>query len=523
MGIDTASPHDAFTASLAINQATALLYRFYAEWDDIQAAPDRLLSLLDPAGFVLDLTLGQFATEAAVRGIWAQAQGMVAKASHHLTSVDVTVDADGRGCTANVQMIAQLVDHNGTMTAKAFTSALRCAPTAAGDWRVQAYKVREARSDPQPHTTRFDVVFQGGGAKGLVLVGAVRAIEEHGHTFGRLVGTSAGAVTATLLAAGFDADALARAVGAKLPDGRPRFSAFMDTPSDFPADVIENSALYGVLRSLDLPLISGTLEQRVDKLLFSELSKSRHFRTVFSLVERGGLYAGDDFLQWLGATLDARRAGLGSATLAEFATITGSDLTVVASDTSGAEILVLNRRTAPQCPIRWAVRMSMSIPFVWQEVVWRQEWGTYRGRDISGHTIVDGGVLSNFALDLLVTPSQDVLDVMGPVTGNEVLGLLIDEALAVTGAPPAKPAHAGLVGIELAHSRMVRRISRLIDTMTQAHDQFVMQGFEDRVCHLPAKGYGTTEFDMSDQRTAALIAAGHAAMDGFLATRRPPE
>jgi len=46
----------------------------------------------------------------------------------------------------------------------------------------------------------------------------------------------------------------------------------------------------------------------------------------------------------------------------------------------------------------------MSIPLVWDEVVWQKEWGAYLGRDLTGHLVVDGGVLSNQAshhIDLL--------------------------------------------------------------------------------------------------------------------------
>jgi predicted acylesterase/phospholipase RssA len=46
----------------------------------------------------------------------------------------------------------------------------------------------------------FDLVFEGGGAKGIVFVGAVQEFEALGHTADRLLGTSAGAITATLLA-----------------------------------------------------------------------------------------------------------------------------------------------------------------------------------------------------------------------------------------------------------------------------------------------------------------------------------
>ncbi len=36
----------------------------------------------------------------------------------------------------------------------------------------------------------FDMVFEGGGAKGMVFVGASKVLEQRGHTARRLVGTS---------------------------------------------------------------------------------------------------------------------------------------------------------------------------------------------------------------------------------------------------------------------------------------------------------------------------------------------
>jgi NTE family protein len=45
-----------------------------------------------------------------------------------------------------------------------------------------------------------------------------------------------------------------------------------------------------------------------------------------------------------------------------------------------------------------------------------------------------------------------------------------------------------------------------------------MAAHADKVCRLPAKGYGTTEFDMTPERREALVAAGRAAMKKFLET-----
>jgi len=42
------------------------------------------------------------------------------------------------------------------------------------------------------------------------------------------------------------------------------------------------------------------------------------------------------------------------------------------------------------------------------------------------------------------------------------------------------------------------------------------------VCRLPAKGYGTTEFDMPKPKIDALVEAGRAAMRAHLASRTLP-
>jgi predicted acylesterase/phospholipase RssA len=175
-------------------------------------------------------------------------------------------------------------------------------------------------------------------------------------------------------------------------------------------------------------------------------------------------------------------------------------------------MLVLNHRTAPDCPIVWAVRMSMSIPFVWDEVIWQAEWGKYQGRDLAGHAIVDGGVLSNFPIELFISDAPQVTRLMGPKRETAVLGLLIDEKLSVT---------KGLfvnINIKPGELRTVQRLRRLADTATGAHDKMVIDEYSHLVCRLPAQGYGTTEFDMSDERRDALVKAGREAMAMYLDT-----
>jgi len=372
---------------------------------------------------------------------------------------------------------------------------------------------------------QYDLVFEGGGAKGAVFVGAIQEFERRGHTARRYVGTSAGAVTATLMAAGYTSATMLAVTKEKTADGRPRFSTFMDIAEEFsPAD-IEQSLTQEIFTRVALPLVPAWIEHHIDQALLSQLMTMPVYRELFSFVERGGLYAGDAFLAWIREKLDASPYKLATATFAEFNQRTGNDLSLVATDTTGQQMLVLNHRTAPQCPVAWGVRMSMSIPFLWQEVRWDPLWGTYQGTALDGHTIVDGAVLSNFPLRLLTSYDPDVVAVMGKTdpAGAPNLGLLIDETLPVpnAGQPATPKADDSLKADLLRHTkrlRTIQRITRLVDTMTYSFDQRIVDTHGREVCRLPAGGYGTTEFDMSEQRMTALIEAGRVAMTKFFET-----
>jgi NTE family protein len=378
----------------------------------------------------------------------------------------------------------------------------------------------------------YDIVFEGGGAKGSAFVGALKALRERGHGHRRLIGTSAGAITAALLAAGYEPDEMLAAVNETLPDGQtPRFSSFMDMPApdDFDDDMISRSVTMEIFHKVKFPFLPNWAW--LDRRLLGALLANDHYRQLFSFVECGGLYAGDAFLAWLREKLDhvGRQRGnnvTADDTFEQFHAKTGKDLSLVATDTTDVEMLVLNHRTAPRLPVAWAVRMSMSIPFVWREVLWRKEWGTYSGDDRQrndglGNIIVDGGVLSNFPIKLIaVEPAHDpdVRRVMGDTPAGEALnlGLLIDENLEVPGAgtDSAPPKLA-------ARLRTAQRVGRIIDTMMQAQDTSMIHQREHEVCRLPAKGYGTTEFKMEKPRLDALVRAGYEAMRAHLQKTNP--
>ncbi len=366
-------------------------------------------------------------------------------------------------------------------------------------------------SPSRPVGPQLDIVFEGGGARGVALSGAMVELQKRGHTIGRLVGTSAGAITATLVAVGYRDDELWNVCRERLPSGAARMTDFLRVPSDFTADEIGRSLFAEGLRH---PGAIETLGRSLELDAVRGLLNVAPFAQLFSFAERGGLYSADGFVAWIAERLDAGGRAASQLTMSQLYAKTSVDLTLLASDTTTRGYLVLNHRTAPDVPIVWAVRMSMSIPFLWPEVVWAPEWGPYCGTRIDGHAIVDGGVVSNLGLRFLVSDEPWIERVMGrmPDPLDHVLALVLDGSKPVPGAAASsvRPEH---------ERRAFERIERVLETAIEANDNAEEVAFEHVMCRLPTQGFGTLEFAMTDEQIVTLMRGGAAALDAWLRPR----
>ncbi|CUS01914.1 protein of unknown function [Candidatus Promineifilum breve] len=372
---------------------------------------------------------------------------------------------------------------------------------------------------------QYDLVLEGGGAKGMAFVGAMREFEAAGHTIGRIIGSSAGAITAVSLAAGYTAAEMQATLSERAGD-EPVFTTFLGTPPAPPEPA--ESALAEFFRAMDLSGLPEWAEGRLEKRLLGTLAGNATGRQLLSFFDYGGFYSADAFVSWLERKLNegqfrGRRRNFGQATFAELYEATGVELSLTTSDTTMNRLHILNHRTTPRLPAVWGARMSMSFPLLWQEVVWREEWGmlhaTRDGRPVqiplTGNVMVDGGMLSNFPIELFVSREPGVTSVMGSETSTAVLGFLIDESLPVKDAPP--PAAGSPLSSRLGSLRTAQRLRGLVDTLTSARDKAVIDENTRRVVRLPAKTYGTIEFGMSDARRDALVNAAAAATRDYFA------
>ncbi|MBE2233114.1 MAG: patatin-like phospholipase family protein [Anaerolinea sp.] len=374
---------------------------------------------------------------------------------------------------------------------------------------------------------KVDLVFEGGGAKGMVLIGALEVLFGAGYSPGRLLGTSAGAITALALAAGYTIPELNAALSEKDEQGKPIFTTFLGDPPVLDAAAIGRSAIRTLLAEINMSLVWDPVEKRLDDRIVNHLAGSVWGRHLFSFLELGGLFSAECFISWATEKLNSGEVNgtprrFGDLTLKEFFDQTQVELTLVAADTTWSRALWLNHRTAPDCPVVYAARMSMSVPFIWPEIEWQEEWGSYHTWnpatrqlepiDIAGHMVVDGGVLSNFPIALFLADSPDVTAVVGQATTRNVLGLLIDESLQV----PNRPERQNTFPPFLSKLSFVDRLKRLVNTATGAHDNLAKALYKANVVRLPAGGYETTQFGMSDKEREALVNAGREAMIAFL-------
>lgn len=360
----------------------------------------------------------------------------------------------------------------------------------------------------------FDIVFEGGGVRGVAFIGALEAFADNGHEFDRLMGTSVGGLTAALLATGHEVRSLRELIFDEEND-RLTIARLVTPYPEFTPQEIANSATRQLLRELDFSFMPDLLEENADELLARLLMNHGRLQPLFSIVERMGARQDARWLAWLGEQLNRHAGGEAWAEmgLAELFRRTGRSLTVIATDISGQSMLVLNHSTAPHLPLKWAVRMTISVPYLFTPVVWRAEWGLYRRRRLEGHLIVDGALQSQFPIEYFLSDQKDILAIMGErKAGNNVLGLLLDESRPVASisqrASELERTAAAMPGVAL--SRL------LLKTMLNYSNASAASPLESFIVRLPVMGIDPYDFDASRQQLLPAINAAYNATQDFL-------
>lgn len=188
-----------------------------------------------------------------------------------------------------------------------------------------------------------NLAFKGGGVLGIAYAGAIKVLEERQvlQNVEKVAGTSAGAITATLVSLGYNA-------------------------SDIKS------------------IVNGTS--------FKSFEDSKN---IFRIFTKYGLYAGDATLAWLKQQITQKKDKnlSANATFRDFHNAGCRDLYVFASDLNLRTLAEFSFRATPDVIVAEAVRASMSIPLFFK--AWR-----FSNNNPNDHIYVDGGMIYNFPIEI---------------------------------------------------------------------------------------------------------------------------
>ena len=315
-----------------------------------------------------------------------------------------------------------------------------------------------------------NLVFEGGGVKGIAYVGATEVLEKKGilSNILRAGGTSAGAINALLLGLNYS-PAETKQILSQLD-----FRNFLDDT-------------WGVVRDTNRIL------------------------TEF------GWYKGDFFRRWIGDRI-AAKTGNPDATFNDIHNQMDQkgfrELFFVGTNLSTRFAEVFSYEHTPRWCVADAVRISMSIPLFFAAK-----------RSMRGDVYVDGGLIDNYPVKMFdrekyvdnkalvhipeyYRTHNDALEAQGksinPYVYNvETLGFRLDSAKEIAVfRDQAEPEHHKI-------DDFFAYVSALVGTVMETQSsQHLHSDDWQRTIYIDTLGVGTTDFDLSDEKKASLADSG---------------
>ncbi len=315
-----------------------------------------------------------------------------------------------------------------------------------------------------------NLIFEGGGVKGLAYVGAMQVLEQRGalaHIL-RVGGASAGAINALIYALG-----------------------------------------YSIAEQRDI-LNSTDFKQFMD----DSFGYVRDFKRLW---KEFGWHKGDFFTQWAGDLVQAR-LGDARATFGDLRTAGRPDLHVIGTNLSTGYAEVFSRERHPDMPLVAALRISMSIPLFFRAKRFGPRDDVY----------VDGGVMLNYPVKLFDRASYidmgaeagaalsveyynrenarfllDRPDRAPYVYNRQTLGLRLDTEKEIALFRYNEP----LEGKEIKTFPVYARA--LISAFMQVQEnQHLHSDDWQRTVYINTLDVATTDFDLSEEKKRALIQQG---------------
>lgn len=343
-----------------------------------------------------------------------------------------------------------------------------------------------------------NLIFKGGSIKGIAYVGVRAALEFcgfHLDEIERVGGTSAGAMNALAFALNLSIDETKRFV---------LDLDFKDLLDDSSSPVSRDKLLEANAKQssfLKTPKISAVAVSALPQL-------SGHL----------GLYPGEFVREWIEALLFHKTKGIRNCTFQElhnyrlqYPDAGFKDLYVVGFNLNTKVAKTFSVETTPSVIIADAIRISMSIPFLFQPHCPYYKIDGVRKRDVSGHYWIDGGIVENYPIHLFdwgqYVPTLGLAADI-PCFNEETLGFYFTDArkkdfLNERGGSndehlPADP----ISGIQ-DYSKAIQSV-----LYGREYNEHVRRHDNRRTIYIDPADVGLLDFNLSSAQKRMLISAG---------------
>lgn len=305
-----------------------------------------------------------------------------------------------------------------------------------------------------------NLVFEGGGVKGVAYGGVFEVLEQAQITpqIGSVAGTSAGAITATMMSLNYSA-----------------------------------AEFINIMMSLD----------------FEKFEDGSDLEGPIRLIEHYGWFKGDYFLNLMESFIE-KKAGDGRAT---FRDLVEKDrgrnfkkLYLFGTNLSQQAVQEFSYETTPDVAVADAVRISMSIPFFFE--------ARYDEQNGENNIYCDGGVLNNYPIDTF----DEQHTTIEPGSGHQMLLRVPNqETLGFHFDHPGQPSSPPINNLRKFTGGVIDAILDIQDILLKTNP-----GDERRTVFINDLGVKFTDFGLSDQTKWELIAQGRIATSDYLNKPRQP-
>ena len=304
-----------------------------------------------------------------------------------------------------------------------------------------------------------NLVFEGGGVKGIAYGGALSALDEAGvlKNVRRVAGTSAGAITAVLLAVGYSSADLSKVVAGT------DFNSFADDSA-------------GVLRD------------------------------VSRLIHRYGVYKGSFFTEWIRDLIEEKTC-VPQMTFAQLRDYSGLELFLTGTNLTKNRVDIFSHETTPDMEIALAARISMGIPIYFQAVT------------LNGDIMVDGGVSYNYPLNLFDHDKYVVEAAFGKADlgraeagyrfNQETLGLRVDSPGEIEAGQTWSGAGNDIQGFGDFTLALVNFLQFI------ANKKHLSRRDWNRTVFIDSGDVNATDFGLKQDQIDMLLENGRAAVDSY--------